>query len=256
MNILAVTCYTGGEELALMTADCLSGLSECVPEGVEMKTSVLAQGTHAVPAWPMATITFSPRNIGFAYGMNLAIENGLEDGFEPDYVLCFNNDLQFPNKDWLAKLVEIADVAFDQVLCPATDSAAHRIQSGPEDKPSYPVENNSAYAWLIPFKFCQFLMANHGFWLFSEDFRPAYGEDDWTAFLIAKEFGPKAMRYVPRSFVKHLRGRTARTVEHDRARSSRTLVEKLRAELKDPDLRTDLRRWAQNYISILSTKLK
>ena len=167
MRILAVTCFTGGEELAKMTQDCLLELAECVPTGVELKTSVVAQGWSALPTCPIGTLYLAPHNVGFAYGMNRAIEAGFIERKEFDYVLCFNNDLQFPNKGWLRKLVDIAEQT-TQVLCPATDSAAHRTQTGPEDKPSYPVDNNSAYAWLVPFKWCKFLKDTYGCIVYQE----------------------------------------------------------------------------------------
>jgi hypothetical protein len=169
--------------------------------------------------------------------------------------LCLNNDLLFPQKDWLRILLDIAEQAPNQVLVPATDSAAIRIQPGPRDKPSFPVQESSAYCWLIPFAWCQFLKETYGFWLFDEDFAPAYGEDNWTAFLLSKEFGPKCFRYVPRSFVKHLRARTSRIVKHDRKRSNRVLVDKLQKELSDRGLRSDLRQWARGLVKILSQRL-
>ncbi len=256
MKILAATCYTGGSELAAMTGRMIDQLGECVPKGVTLATSVFSQGCpHSIGAH-VNYMTFHPRNVGFAFGMNAAIAQALRRESEaPDFVLCLNNDLEFPHKGWLRHLIDIVDQAPDQVLCPGTDSAAHRTQSGPKEEPSYAVQNNSAYCWLVPFEWCLWLKKTHGFWLFDEDFKPAYGEDDWTAFLLAKQFGDKAMRYVPRSFVKHLHGRTSRTVQHNRKQSSRTLIAKLQAELENPTLRATLRRWAQRYISILSTRL-
>lgn len=257
MKVLAVTCFTGGEELAAMTQDCLLKLADCVPKGVEFKTSLLAQGWTVLPTCPIGTLSLAPENIGFAYGMNQAINNGAKTWWpdDPDFVLCFNNDLQFPNKGWLRKLIDIAEQAPDQILVPATDSAAIRIQSGPRSKPSFPVQESSAYCWLVPFAWCQWLKETHGFWLFDEDFAPAYGEDNWTAFLLSKQFGPKVFRYVPRSFVKHLRARTSRTVKIDRKASNRTLVDKLNQELSDPGLRSDLRQWARGLVKILSQRL-
>lgn len=255
MKILAVTCMTGGEELAAMTQDCLLELKDCVPKDVELKTAVTAQGWTVLPTCPIGTLYLAPENIGFAYGMNSAIAAGLTDGFKPDAVLCFNNDLQFPSKVWLRKLTDIAEQAPDQILVPATDSAAIRIQPGPRSKPSFPVQESSAYCWLVPFAWCQWLKETYGFWLFDEDFAPAYGEDNWTAFLLSKQFGGNVFRYVPRSFVKHLRARTSRTIKHDRKASNQVLVDKLRGELKDPYLRPDLRRWAERYVSILKRRI-
>ena len=255
MNILAVTCYTGEKKLARMTGKCLDGLADSVPIGDELVTSVVAQGTDHAPPAHVNYLTFHPYNVGFAWGMNKAISVGLTQESEaPDVVLCFNNDLEFPNPGWLRKLTDIAEQAPNQILVPATDKSAIRIQPGPMSKPSFPVQESSAYCWMVPFAWCQFLKETYGFWLFDEDFEPAYGEDNWTAFLLSKKFGPTVFRYVPRSFVKHLRHQTSQTVKHDRAKSSRTLVAKLQAQLKDPKLRLDLRVWAQRYIAILSKR--
>ena len=255
MKILAVTCYTGGKELVDMTSSMLKQLRDCVPKGVDAAISVCAQGVDAALTVDPNHFLDYDSNVGFAFGMNSAIDNGLRwESEAPDFVLCLNNDLQFPQKDWLRNLLEIGVAPVDQVIVPATDSAAIRIQAGPRNKPSFPVDESSAYCWLVPFAWCQFLKDTYGFWLFDEDFAPAYGEDNWTAFLLSKQFGERVFRYVPRSFVKHLRARTSRTVKHDRAKSSRTLVAKLQAELKDPKLRVDLRAWAHRYIAILSKR--
>jgi len=257
VNILAVTCYTGGEELCHMTDHCLRALRDCVPKGVEMLISVTAQGAEVSTLTEMAAdyIYLAPKNVGFAYGMNRAIQMAVQCESEaPDWVLCFNNDLLFPNRGWLRKLIDIADHPTEQIIVPMTDSAAIRIAPGPRSKPSFKAQESSAYCWLIPFAWCQWLKETHGFWLFDEAFAPAYGEDNWTAFLLSKHFGTNIFRIVPRSFIKHLRARTSRIVKHDRKASNRVLVDKLRGELKDPHLRPDLRRWAERYIHILKSR--
>jgi hypothetical protein len=254
VRVLAVTCYTGDEELVKMTERCFEQMLECVPEGVQFNISATKQG--AVRAARHASFTENrPKNVGFAFGMNQAFEAGLSLFDEWDFVLCFNNDLLFPQKDWLRVLLEIAEHPTDQIIVPATDSAAIRIQPGPRDKNSVLLQESSAYCWLVPFAWCQWLKDTYGFWLFSEDFGVAYGEDNWTAYLLSKQFGPKVFRYVPRSFVKHLRARTSRTVKHDRKRSNRVLVDKLNKELSDPGLRSDLRQWARGLVKILSQRL-
>jgi hypothetical protein len=258
VNLLAVTCYTGGEELCHMTDHCLRSLQDCVPKGVEMVVAVTAQGAEMNTLTEMSAtyIHLAPENVGFAYGMNRAIQMSVRCESEaPDWVLCFNNDLLFPQKDWLRNLLEIAVHPTDQILVPATDSAAIRVQPGLRNKNSFPVQEMSAYCWLVPFAWCQWLKKTHGFWLFSEDFGVAYGEDNWTSFLFSKQFGPKVFRYVPRSFVKHLRARTSSIVKPDRKRSNRVLVDKLNKELSDPGLRSDLRQWARGLVRILSQRL-
>lgn len=253
MNILAVTCYTGGEELVAMTERCISGLADSCPDEIDLAFCTVGQGASRLVNIEPAVLL--PKNIGFAAGMNAAIKEGrqlyCEDG--PDYVLCFNNDLEFPDPNWLRRLIEIAEEhPGKQVLVPATDSTATKKQSKALNHPSHSMDEASAYCWLVPFAWCKWLHLQHGFWLFSEDFAPAYGEDNWTAYLFNKQFGPKAFRYVPRSFVKHLRARTARTVAHSRAKSTRTLIEKFKKELQDESLPADSRQWARRYIAILT----
>lgn len=251
MKVLAVTCYTGGKDLCEMALKMLLALKKCVPTGIDFRESAVAQGAETCVGGYYTTVV--EKNIGFAFGMNAAIENAHD--WDPDYVLCLNTDLEFPNKDWLRKLLEIAVDPAEQIAVPATNNAAIRIQQGPRSLSSYPVQESSAYCWLIPFAWCKWLKEKHGFWLFSEDFGVAYGEDNWTSFLLSKKFGPKIFRYVPRSFVKHLRARTSRTVKHDRKRSNRVLVDKLKIELQDPKIRGDLKLWAKRYIHILSGRL-
>lgn len=253
MKVLAVTCYTGGPELAKMTSSCLQSLRDCAPSGIEFKIVVCSQGAKASAISKADVEVRWHENVGFAFGMNTAIEHGVWQTGAPDHVLCFNNDLQFPDKDWLRKLLEIAAHPTDQVLVPATDSAAIRVQPRSLDKDSYPVEESSAYCWLVPFAWCQWLKKEHGFWLFDEDFAPGFAEDNWTAYLLSKQFGEKVFRYVPRSFVKHLRSRTTRTVVVDRRITSRILKDKFQRELEDPKLRPDLRAWAKRYVRILKT---
>jgi hypothetical protein len=240
-----------------MTERCLKQLKGCrLNMTCDLKISVTEQGSVGLLSRDVFDwITPIPKNVGFAFGMNQAISSGVEAGGNPDFVLCFNNDLEFPKAGWLRALTDIAAKAPDQVLVPGTDRAAIRVQPRAINKQSFPVAEASAYCWLIPFKWCQFLKKTYGFWLFDEDFAPAYGEDNWTAFLLSKQFGPKPFRYVPRSFVRHLRARTSSIVKHDRANSNRVLVDKLRQELKDPSLRSDLQKRAKDLIRILSNRL-
>lgn len=251
-----MTCYTGDEKLVAMTERCVDSLMDMgAGPGVNIFTSVYGQGASRladVGSYQCNKL----HNVGFAHGMNSAIRLGLPRMVAPpDFVLCFNNDLEFPKEGWLKCLTDIAEKEPNQILVPGTDSAAIRIQPRAINKPSFPVADASAYCWLIPFKWCQFLKKTYGFWLFDEDFAPAYGEDNWTAFLLSKEYGPLPFRHVPRSYVKHLRARTARTIKHDRVNSNRVLVDKLKQELKDPSLRSDLQRRAKEQIRILSRRL-
>ncbi len=251
MKILAVTCYTGGEELCRMTSRMLYDLVGTPTGGANLVTSVVAQGATA--ALDIATLYFvdHPENVGFGFGMNLAIDNGVRLDGEPDYVLCLNNDLEFPNKNWLKVLLK--EVSPNYVFVPATDKAAIVVQKGPMALHSIAMQEMSGYCWLVPFKWCQWLKKEHGFWLFSEEFG-SYGEDNWTAFLLSKQYGQLVFRYVRRSWVKHLRGRTAAVVKPNRRQSSRVLIAKFKAQLASSNLRGDLREWAKRYIATLKTR--
>lgn len=250
MKVLAVTCYTGGEELVEMTEQTLQQLRSTAPPSATLHVCSTAQGaariieTEGRWAW-------SFKNEGFAAGMNASIEEGVDFFGAPDYVLCFNNDLEFPHRNWLQVLLDAATPSF--ITVPATDKTALHKQPGPLPRPSFRTEEASAYCWLVPFAWCEHLKQRHGWWLFDPAFF-AYGEDNWTAFLLSKAFGPKIFRMVPRSFVRHLRHQTSRHVKLSRTQSNRLLVDRLAAELKDPKLRPDLRRRAERYIAILSRR--
>lgn len=251
MKILAVTCATGDSKLAKMTGDAIGGLKSSVPRGVELTTSVVLQNCPHELWEHVDYLTFHPKNEGFAFGMNLAIEAAKQ---KPDFVLCFNNDLEFPRKDWLKHLVDIAEARQDRIIVPATDRTALHKQAGPSSQPSFDTQEASAYCWLVPWAWCEHLKRKQGWWLFDPDFF-AYGEDNWTAFLLSKTFGRDIFRMVPRSFVRHLRHQTSSSVKPDRRRSNRLLVDRLQGELKDPKLRPDLRAWARRYIAVLSKRL-
>ena len=251
MRILAVTCYTGDEKLRDMTDRCLEGLFESPRGDAEMKIVVVPQGTdHLCQTTRAGNVLLSPEpeNKGFAFGMNLAIDEGVLFGGEPDYVLCFNNDLRFPRLYWLEQLLK--EARLNKICVPATNRAAIRIQKGPINGVPIDVPEMSAYCWLVPFKWCQWLKEHMGWWLFDPAFY-AYGEDNWTAFMLSKKYGRNVFRYVRRSFVDHCHGQTSKHVKPDRRLSNRLLVDRLTAQLKYPKLRGDLREWAQRYIAIL-----
>ncbi|HET6494079.1 MAG TPA: hypothetical protein VFH61_01795 [Thermoleophilia bacterium] len=251
MRILAVTCYTGPEKLVKMTESCVQGLVDSPTDQHEVDLCVSAYGQGAERmAFGASVSTNQEENKGFAHGMNAAIDMGLRAMIAgpPDYVLCFNNDLRFPRLYWLAKLLDAA--VPNRVCVPATNRAAIRIQKGPINGVPIDVPEMSAYCWLVPFKWCQWLKEHMGWWLFDPAFY-AYGEDNWTAFMLSKQYGRNVFRYVRRSFVDHCHGRTSKHVKPDRRLSNRLLVDRLTAQLKYPKLRGDLREWAQRYIAIL-----
>lgn len=251
LRILAITCYTGGEGLVRMTEKMLQGLKSTVPtDSCEMRVSITAQGAERMVDFKLFHYANTqPKNISFAFGMNHAIETALSLTDKPDYVLCMNNDLEFTQPAWFRILLQHAQI--HKVVCPVTDRTALHAQRGPIMVAPTDVDDLSAYCWLVPFGLCEFLKCEHGFHLFSEDFRPGFGEDNWTSYLFTKKLGPKVFRLVRRSFVKHLRHQTTKAVLHDRGKTSKILADKLRVELKDNKLRPDLKVWINRYLKLL-----
>lgn len=251
-KVLAVTCYTGGEKLCAMTDSMLRGLKATVPKKTEICVSVVAQGAERMVQPKLFHVARThPKNIGFAFGINEAINVAL-DGVDtdPDYVLVLNNDLEFTQPSWLQLLLDHAQT--HKVLCPGTDRTALHAQSGPMGRAPVDVDEMSAYCWLVPFGMCRHLKREHGFWLFDEEFKPAYGEDNWTSYLLSKEFGHRVFRIIRRAFVHHLRHKTSSVVPHDRGKTSKLLADKLRGELKNKhQLRPDLIAWIKRMLQLL-----
>lgn len=249
MKVLAVTCYTGGEEMCAMTERMLEGLqrTKC---SCELVVSITAQG-GVRDVGPAEYVHSVEKNVSFAYGMNSAIENGRS--CNPDYVLCLNNDLEFPEKQWFRELIRTA--LPNRVEAPSTDRAATPTQPHSIDKVSSAIEEVSAYCWLLPFAICELLKEKYGFWLFSEEFVPCYGEDNWTSYLLTKHYGPSPVfRLIHRSWVKHNHGSTSRKTPHNRKKTFTTLRNKLLKEAKSQKLRPDLRRWINRYDRMLRGK--
>lgn len=233
-----------------MAEDMVESLRECEPVGVALQVSSLGQGAARLLE-PHPLRSSFRENVGFSFGMNRAIAEGVSYFGEPEYILCLNSDLQFPDKNWLSELLKEASP--NHISVPTTDRTAIRIQAGPKDLRPVDTHEMSAYCWLVPFTWCKWLKSQYGYWLFDEEFE-SYGSDNWAAFLFSKKFGPKVFRLVRRSWVKHLRGKTSAVVKPDRRKSNRVLVAKLKRQLKYPNLRPDLRKWAQSYIKILTPR--
>ncbi len=228
-----------------MTQSVVDGLRKHIP-GVMV--SVVNQGVET-PVFADVSTTHH-ENVGFAFGMNLAIERGVTDTGAPDYVLCINNDIQFTDPRWWDELARVA--RGDRIVVPATDRAAIYVQAGALPKPSFPRAEASAYCWLVPFEWCKVLKATYGFWLFPEIYPGGYAEDNHTAYLLTKLYGPNPVfRMVPKSFVKHLKAQTAKIVKPDRAKNTATLRAFFESELEEPKLRRDLKRWCKNMLRVL-----
>lgn len=218
MNILAITCWTGGREMAEMTYRMLSGLREALPEASSsFRIHAHGQGTEErLPDDPGGKIrcTYSPKNVGFAFGMNAALGHQLIH-YTPDAVLCINNDIEFPDADWLKNLVRHGYLE-EHVSVPLTTYTSCDAQRAEiaRDEDSFSVSSTPAVCWLIPWSACQVLFKYSGGFgkLFLEDIGRAWGEDGFAAAVLQKHFNPKPFKIVPRSFVKHLGCRTSSKV--------------------------------------------
>lgn len=202
---------------------------------------------HAVDTEIHKTIILD-NNHSFAFGINRAIQehNRLDP---PDYVLVLNNDLQFPNKEWLKHL--LSEAGPNHITVPTTDRTARHRRAAYESKPSYWSHEASAYCWLVPFEWCQYLKKTYGFWMFDEDFKPAYGEDDWTGLLLNQRFGERIFRIVPRAWIKHLKAQSASVQPHDKRKTNAILKAKVLSLMKRRDLNPVLRRRLQGYSRML-----
>lgn len=211
--ILAIIPYTGSEKLVLMTAAMIAELASTV----ESDTSVMS-----VANAPSRRLTYeerggspfeliAPRNLGFGPGVNAGI-NGRD--WHGD-VLVLNNDLGFPQREWLALLrtqqaedekEEMRYIYAPRTNCTATPEAC---KDGPEDKPAQRVRQVSAYCWLVPAKMQLLMRERNKGDLFPREF-PNYGSDDAAAAWARKLFGKTPFKVVHRAFVKHAKGQTAK----------------------------------------------
>jgi hypothetical protein len=225
MNILAVVPFTGSDKLVTMTEDCIKQLFlSDVPD--EVSVQVVAVNNKADRRLDMAKMVgcnadepvkgrwyleelVDDRNHGFGVGVNRALDYWLLCEQRPcDFVLVLNNDLQFPNRDWLTHLLREVDGRF--VLAPRTDITATKEACFKEaaDLPPQRVGQVSAYCWLIPIAVIKAIEDRFGWPLFCPQF-PNYGSDDATAAILRKLYGDTPFKVVHRSFVKHLKAQTA-----------------------------------------------
>jgi len=210
--ILAIIPYTGSEKLVRMTAAMLAQVKPTLPPD----TCIMPVGNA-----PSRPLTYAERggspfelelskNTGFGPGINAALR-ARDWIFD---VLVLNNDLGFPQADWLSlmreeqRIDEIDHLHF--IYAPRTNCTAtpEACKDGPEDKAAQRVRQVSAYCWLVPAK-VQLLMRerNHGD-LFPREF-PNYGSDDAAAAWARKLLGRTPFRVVHRAFVTHAKGQTA-----------------------------------------------
>lgn len=253
MKVLAVTCFTGDKKLCYMTERMVSRLRECMDiPGISYRISVVNQGGELQASCGTLAEHYKhlASNRSFAYGMNYAIEQVPKGHFRPDYVLCINNDIEMPDKDWFKELTK--EAARSHITVPATDKTSLHPQPNRLDSPAFITDEMAAYAWLIPFQWCDWLQKAHGFWLFSEDFAPGFGEDNWTTILLRHQYGDKIFKVVPRAWVKHLRSQTASQVKHDRSKTSAILKRKIEEMLTGRGkISPALKKKLQWYVKVL-----
>ncbi len=210
--ILAVIPFTGSERLVSMTVDMLSSLRPTL-KGHDVTVRIVANNP-----WRLLTETelrgaeqiSLDSNTGFGPGVNAGVKD-----WEGD-VLVLNNDLTFPQADWLTKLREQQE--YDEgsgipfVYAPRTTiTATHQAcAEGPENKAATRIGQVSAYCWLIPAKMRARLRERAGFELFPPAPYHNYGSDDVSAAWLRKLFGATPFVIVHRSFCVHAKGQTAK----------------------------------------------
>jgi hypothetical protein len=214
MSILAVTVYAGSKKLVDMTANMLHQFQSCLE--IDEKVRIIALNNNAEAEIPMGMVqwqAFTQENIGFGKGVNLLIQRELFDApkiegpHDVSHVLVLNNDLEFPNKNWLAELLKEREKSF--VLSPCTDNTASESARNDRahDLDARRAHQVSAFCWLVPVPVIKSLRKRFGFNLFDPDFF-AYGEDDYTGAILRRYLDPRPFKVVPRSWVRHLKGKT------------------------------------------------
>lgn len=225
MTILAVVAYTGSEKLVRMTEEMLESLLPLL--NGEEPVRVVAVNNAAVRPIKHGLVLWHPtmeKNEGFGPAINFAIQTEIFDApklvnmdtgekieREPTEftdVLVLNNDLQFPDRNWLQELLKARDG--QHVLSPCTDITATKaaVTAGAEDRDPVPHHEVSAFCWLVPVTLVRALRKKFGFNLFHPDF-PNYGSDDVTSACLRSIVGKQPFKIVPRSWVRHLKARTA-----------------------------------------------
>lgn len=223
MKILALVPFAGSDKLVSMTQDCIEGLMQSeLPVGVHVRViainnaasgSLNAKALDALasgrPGWDPVDELVDDKNYGFGVGVNRGLDYALIGERWPcDQILVFNNDLQFPRRDWLVELLKEVDGRY--VISPRTDVTAtpEACQPEPADKPAQRVGQVSAFCWLIPKPVIDAISARWTFPLFPPEFTN-YGSDDAAAAILRKIYGSTPFKVVHRSWVRHLKAQTA-----------------------------------------------
>lgn len=236
LPLLAVIPFTGSERLVSMTAAMLSSLRPTL-KGHDVTIRLVAN-----KPWRLLTETelggaeqiSLDSNVGFGPGCNAAVK-----GWDGD-VLVMNNDLTFPQLDWLTKMREqqvydeISGLSF--VYAPRTTVTAtwQACAETAEDKPAQRIGQVSAYCWLIPAKMRARLRERVGFELFPPAPYHNYGSDDVAGAWLRKLFGSTPFMIVHRAFCVHAKGQTAKETG-DKA-GDKELLKRMRAYLRGHQL--------------------
>ena len=209
-KILTITVYAGSQKLVDMTDRMLEqlhwslalGMGSYALEVVAVRNGAVAEIRH-----PVTHSMAIPENIGFGKAVNAAINEYLDNTHSG--VLILNNDLEFPDANWLRALTDEIEPGARYVLSPTTDHTAtpEAVALAPKDKDPIRVRQVSAFAWYVPTEMIEAIKPRFGFELFDPEFF-AYGEDDYTAAILRKIYGGTPFKVVPRSWVKHLKNQT------------------------------------------------
>lgn len=228
MKILAITPYAGSKKLVKMTEEMLRKFQVCVADAPFPVEVVAVNNAAELPIGNGLTDwhAHNETNEGFGNAINLAIKRMVIEpkflkitghdgktkpaGLKSDHthVLLLNNDLEFPHVDWLTQLGK--EVEGDLVLSPCTDITATKdaVSEGPREASPLRSPQISAFCWLVPVTTIEKIRRKFTFPLFHPEFSN-YGSDDVTGAILRSLVSPKPFKVVPRSWVRHLKARTA-----------------------------------------------
>jgi hypothetical protein len=218
LQLLAITPYAGPKKLVDMTENCISQLMECeLPEGWE--ANILAVNNNAERQirdfedknrWKVHNLN-NDKNYGFGVGVNRGIDYWIyAERWHFDQLLIFNNDLEFPHKNWLVELMK--HIEWRYVLSPCTDITATFDATEFEPRPDKEPKRHrevSAFCWLVPRAVIDAIARRMEYPLFCPQFSN-YGSDDAAAAILRFLYGDTPFKIVPASWVKHLKAQTAK----------------------------------------------
>ena len=224
-SILAVTCATGGADHAVMTDRMIDSLLSCKGTG-ELRVVAVAQALDGrIHGGEGITVIEDSVNRGFGEGMNTAIDHGLK-GFEVDKVLVLNNDLRFPEENWIKRLLSAPYWPVKSPTMDNTGTAMLKADGPRKGIDYYPFVG--ATCWMVDARILFRMMRKHGYWLFDPDFGLGYGEDDYAAVMIQRLTGEaKPFQVVRSAWVQHYRAQTSKGLKIDRKAQSALLKRKL-----------------------------